>query len=82
MVEHEIEQAGLGHEPGPDVGTHARPKRWHKVNVLTADAVPMPLTFEALTQALDYVRRTPGTLRVVEVSDKGERLPVDASTLP
>ena len=80
-MHYEIEQAGLGREPGPDVGTHARPRRWHKVNVLTADGVPMPLTFEALQQALDYVRRTPGTLRVVEVSDEGERVPVDASTL-
>ena len=80
-MHYEIEQAGLGREHGPDVGAHARPKRWHKVNVLTADAVPMPLTFEALTPALGYVHRTPGTLRVVEVSDEGERLPVDAGTL-
>ena len=76
-MHYEIEQAGLGR--GPDVG--ARPRRWHKINVLTADAVPTPLTFEALTQALDYVRRTPATLRVVEVSDEGERVPVDASAL-
>jgi hypothetical protein len=80
-MHYEIEQAGLGREPGPGVGTHAQPKRWRKVNVLTADAVPMPLRFDTLTRALDYVRHTPGTLRVVEVSDEGERLPVDASTL-
>ena len=80
-MHYEIEQAGLGREPDPVVGTHARPRRWHKVNVPTADAVPTPLTFEALTQALDYVRHTPATLRVVEVSDEGERVPVDASTL-
>jgi hypothetical protein len=57
----EIEQAGLGHEPGPDVGTHAEPEpeRWHVVDVFNADAVPMPLTFGTLTQALDHVRRTP-----------------------
>ena len=41
----------------------------------------MPLTFEALQQALDYVRQTPDPLRVVEVSDEGERVPMDASTL-
>jgi hypothetical protein len=81
MVHDEIEQAGPGREPGPDVGTHARPKRWRKVAVLAADAVPRPLTFEALTPALDYVRRTPGPLRVVEVSDEGERVPVDAGAL-
>jgi hypothetical protein len=77
-MHYEIEQAGRG--PGPDVGIHVQPKRWHKVNVLTADAMPKPLTFEALTQALDYVRQTPGPLRVVEVSDEGERVPMDAST--
>ena len=80
-MHYEIEQAGLGREPGPDVGTHARPKRWRKVDVLTAGAVPRPLSFQALTQALDYVHRTPGPLRVVEVSDEGERVPVDASAL-
>jgi hypothetical protein len=80
-MHYEIERAGLGREPDPVVGTPARPKRWRKVNLLTADAVPRPLTFEALTPALDYVRQTPGPLRVVEVSDEGERVPVDASTL-
>ena len=78
-MHYEIEQAGPGREPGPVVGAHARPRRWHKVNVPTA--APRPLTFEALQQALDYVRRTPATLRVVEVSDDGERVPVDASVL-
>ena len=80
-MHYEIEQADLGREPGPVVGTRARPRRWRKVNILAADAVPRPLTFEALTPALDYVRRTPGPLRVVEVGDEGERVPVDASTL-
>jgi hypothetical protein len=78
-MRYEIEQAGAGHEHNPDVGTHAEPERWHVVSVLNADAVPMPLTFEALQQALDYVRRTPGTLRVVEVDDDGERVPMDTS---
>ena len=78
-MRYEIEQPGLGREHGPDVGTHAEPAGWHVVKVFNADAVPMPLTFEALQQALDYVRRTPGTLRVVEVDDDGERVPVDTS---
>ena len=75
-MHYEVEQVS------PDVGTNAEPERWHMVNVFTADAVPTPLTFEALQQALDYVARTPGTLRVVEVSNEGERVPVDAGTLP
>ena len=80
-MHYEIEQAGLGHQHGPDVGAHAGPESWHVVRAFNADAVPMPLRFDTLTQALDYVRRTPGTLRIVEVSDDGERVPVDTTTL-
>ena len=79
-MHYEIEQAGAGHEHGPDVGTHAGPERWHVVNVFNADAVPMPLRFDTLDQALAYVARTPGTLRIVQVTDDGERVPVDTAT--
>ncbi len=47
------------------------------VNVFNADAVPMPLQFDTLEQALAYLARTPGALRVVEVTDEGERVPVE-----
>ena len=80
-MHYEVEQAGAGNGHRPDVGTHAVPKRWRVVRALNADAVPMPLRFDTLEQALAYVARTPGTLRVVEVGDEGERLPVDRSTL-
>ena len=79
-MRYEVEQAGLGREPGPDVGTHAEPAGWHVVRVFNADAVPMPLRFDTLEQARTYVTRTPGTLRIVEVTDDGERVPVDTST--
>ena len=78
-MHYEIEQTGLGHERGPDVGTYAEPEDWHVVRVLNADAVPMPLRYDALQQALAYIQRTPGTLRIVEVADDGERVPVDTS---
>jgi hypothetical protein len=51
------------------------------VNVLNADATPMPLRFDTLDQALDYARRTPGTFRVVEVDDEGEHVPVATTAL-
>jgi hypothetical protein len=76
----EIEQAGLDHEHGPDVGTHAGPESWHVVHVSDADAVPMPLRFDTLEQALTSTSRTPGTLRSVQVAADGERMPVDTST--
>ena len=49
------------------------------VNVFNADAVPMPLRFDTLEQALNYTCRTPGTLRIVQVADDGERALVDTS---
>jgi len=73
-MHYEIEQAS------PDVETNAEPERWHVVAIIDTDAVPMPLTFEALTQALAYVARTPGTLRVIEVTDEGERVLAEAGT--
>jgi len=80
MIHYEIEQAGTGEGRRPDVGTRAEPAGWHVVNVFNADAVPMPLTFDTLDQALAYVARTSGTLRIVEVTDEGERMPVNRST--
>jgi hypothetical protein len=80
MAHYEIEQAGAGQEHNPDVGTHAEPERWHVVNVFNADAVPMPLTFDTIDQALAYVARTDGTLRVVEVTDEGERVLAQVGT--
>ena len=76
-MHYEVEQAGAGREHGPD----ADPIRWHVVNALNADAVPMPLRFDTLEQARTYIARTPGTLRIVEVTDEGERVPVDTATL-
>ena len=69
MAHYEIEQAS------PDVGTNAEPERWHVVRVFNADAVPMPLRFDTLEQALAYTLRAAGPLRIVEVTDAGERAP-------
>jgi hypothetical protein len=78
-MHYEVEQLGTGHEGEPDVGTHADHERWHVVNVFDADAVPM--RFDTLEQALAYAYRTPGTLRIVQVADNGERVPA-ATTAP
>jgi hypothetical protein len=69
-MRYEVEQAGAGDEHEPDVGTHAEPERWHVVNVFNADAVPMPLRFDTLEQALAYVVRMPGTLRASRSTTK------------
>ena len=74
-MRYEVEQAGDGSEHRPDVGTHTEPERWHVVRVFNADAVPMPLRFDTLEQALAYTLRAPGPLRIVEVTDDGGRMP-------
>jgi hypothetical protein len=68
-MHYEVEQAGT------DDG------RWRVVDVFDAEVVPTPLTFDTVDQALAYVARTLGTLRIVEVDDEGERVPVDTATL-
>ena len=80
-MHYEIEQLGPGHEGEPDVGTHAEPERWHMVMIFDRDAVPVPLKFDTLEQALAYAYRMPGTLRIVQVADNGERVPA-ATTAP
>ena len=67
MPHYEIEQAS------PDVGTNAEPERWRVVAIIDTEVVPTPLTFDTIDQALAYVARTAGTLRIVEVTDDGER---------
>ena len=78
---YQIEQAGPGHEHRPDVGTHAEPECRHVVNALDTDAVPMRLRFDTLEQPRTYVIRTLGALRIVQVTDDGEHVPVDTNTL-
>jgi hypothetical protein len=47
---------------------------WKPVRVYNKDAVPMPLTFDALGAAQAYVgRNQPGAVRIVRVTDEGER---------
>ena len=77
---YEIEQAGPGHEHRPDVGTRRRAGALARGQRLRRRAAPMPLRFDTLEQARTYVIRTLGTLRIVEVTDDGEHLPVDTNT--
>ena len=53
---------------------------WKPVRVFDKDMVPMPLTFDALGAAQAYVgRNQPGAVRIVRVTDEGERQVVEAS---
>ncbi len=46
---------------------------WRPVRVFRHDLIPMPLTFESLNEALDFVARAAGEARVVRVTDEGDR---------
>ena len=52
---------------------------WKPVRVFNKDAVPMVLTFDALSAAQAYVgRNQPDTVRIVWTTDDGEREVVEA----
>jgi hypothetical protein len=47
---------------------------WKPVRVFNKDMVPLPLTFDALSAAQAYVgRNQPGAVRIVRVTEDGER---------
>ncbi len=55
---------------------------WKPVKVFDKDAVPTPLTFDALCAAQAYVgRKQPGAVRVVRVTEEGEREVVETGCL-
>jgi hypothetical protein len=73
MAHYEIERAD------PDIGLYVEPEQWHVVNVSDANPVPTPLRFDALEHALAYTFWNSTMLRIVQVADDGERVPVDTS---
>jgi hypothetical protein len=55
---------------------------WKPVRVFDKDLVPMPLTFDALSAAQAYVgRNQPGAVRIVRVTEDGEREVVETGCL-
>ena len=55
---------------------------WKPVRVFNKDMVPLPLTFDALSAAQAYVgRNQPGAVRIVRVTEEGEREVVETGCL-
>jgi hypothetical protein len=55
---------------------------WKPVKVFDRDAVPIPLTFDALSAAQAYVgRNQPGAVCIVRVTEEGEREVVEIGCL-
>ena len=80
-MHYEIEQAGAGHEPAlTSVPAQSRSAgTWSRSSM---DAMPMPLRFDTLEQARAYVARTPGTLRIVEVTEHGRPQGAEEAPIP
>jgi hypothetical protein len=73
-VHYEVELRELTYEPHGAGGLRVAGSMWKPVRVFNKDAVPVPLTFEALSAAQAYVgRNQPGAVRIVRVTEDGER---------
>ena len=73
-MHYEVELRELLYEADGTGGLRVTGSMWKPVRVFNKDAVPVPLTFEALGAAQAYVGRTqPGVVRIVRVAEEGER---------
>jgi hypothetical protein len=78
-VHYEVELRELLYDGDGAGGLRVTGSMWKPVRVFNKDAIPVPLTFDALCAAQAYVgRNQPGAVRIVRVTDGGEREVVDA----
>jgi hypothetical protein len=73
-MHYEVELRELLYEADGTGGLAVTGSMWKPVRVFNKDAVPVPLTFEALSAAQAYVgRNQAGVVRIVRVMEDGER---------
>ena len=73
-MHYEVELRELLYEADGTGGLQVTGSYWKPVRVFNKDAVPVPLTFEALGAAQAYVgRNQPGVVHIVRVTEQGER---------
>jgi hypothetical protein len=69
-----VELRELTYEADGTGGLRVTGSMWKPVRVFNKDAIPVPLTFDALSAAQAYVgRNQPGGVRIVHVTEEGER---------
>ena len=77
-MHYEVELRELTYESDGTGGLRVTGSMWKPVRVFNKDAVPMPLTFDALSAAQAYVgRNQPDAVRIVRVTEDGEPEVVD-----
>lgn len=73
-MHYEVELRELAYEDAGAGGLRITGSYWKPVRVFNKDAIPVPLTFDASGAAQAYVgRNQPGPVRIVRVTDDGER---------
>jgi hypothetical protein len=78
-MHYEVELRELLYESDGTGGLRVTGSMWKPVRVFNKDAIPVPLTFDALCAAQAYVgRNQPGAVRIVRVMEDGEREVVEA----
>jgi hypothetical protein len=78
-MHYEVELRELLYEDDGAGGLRVTGSYWKPVRVFNKDAIPIALTFDALCAAQAYVgRNQPGAVRIVQVTDDGEREVVEA----
>jgi hypothetical protein len=78
-IHYELELRELLYESDGTGGLRVMGSMWKPVKMFNKDAIPVPLTFDALCAAQAYVgRNQPGAVRVVRVMEDGEREAVES----
>jgi hypothetical protein len=73
-MHYEVELRELTSADDGKIGLRVTGSMWKPVRVFNKDMVPLPLTFDALSAAQAYVgRNQPGAVRIVRVTEDGER---------
>ena len=81
-MHYEVELRELTYADDGMSGLRVTGSMWKPVRVFNKDMVPLPLTFDALSAAQAYVgRNQPGAVRIVRVTDEGEREVVESGCL-
>ena len=71
---YEVEMRELTCESGSSEGFRITSSSWIPIRLCPKGAVPTLLTFDALSAAQAYVgRNQPGAVRIVRVTEEGER---------
>jgi hypothetical protein len=79
---YEVELREMTYEADGTGGLRVTGSMWKPVRVFNRDAIPVPLTFDALCAAQAYVgRNQPGAVRIVRVMEDGEREVVEVGCL-